>query len=64
MLTPDQLARLRMLRDARDQLAMGKAVASIEYAGERREFAKADLPTLDRLIGELTGGYGTVRIRM
>lgn len=64
-------ARLAALQAARDKLIMGVAVAEIEYNGERRSFAKADLQTLKDEIAALTAGfgtnrplYGTVRSRM
>ena len=64
MLSPDQQARLEMLQAARDKLIMGQAIASVEYAGERREYTKADLTRLDRAIDELQHRYGSVRLRL
>ncbi len=65
LLTDQQTADLANLQAARMKIAMGQAVAETEYAGQRTVFAKADLPTLDRLIDQLAGrAYGTVRTRM
>jgi hypothetical protein len=63
-LSPADQARLTALQSARDQLIMGKAIAEVEYNGERRSFAKADMARLDREIDRLTCSYGTVRIRL
>jgi len=63
-LSPAQQTRLATLQAARDSLAMGQAVAEVEYAGGRTVYSKADINLLDRLIAELTSGYGTVRRRL
>ena len=64
-LTSDQQARLALLQAARDKLIMGQAIAEVEYAGEKRVYAKADMNRLDREIDLLTSAsYGSVRIRL
>lgn len=64
-------ARLASLSAAYDLLVSGKAIAEVEYNGERRAFAKADLQKLQDEIANLSSGvasvrsrYGTVRVRM
>lgn len=63
-LSPQDQADLLALKAARLRVASGTAVSEVEYAGERRAYARADIPTLDRLIAALEGGYGTVRVRL
>lgn len=64
-------ARLVILQAARDKLIAGQAIAEIEYNGERRSYARADLQRLDDEITALNAGlgacrprYGTVRQRL
>lgn len=57
-------ARLASLSVARDKLISGTAIAEVDYNGEKRVFAKADLGRLDREILMLNGGYGTMRVRL
>ena len=57
-------ARLVLLQGARDKLMMGQAIAEVEYAGEKRRFAPADMGRLEREIARLNGVYGAIRTRL
>ena len=70
-LSDSDAARLAMLQAAYDQLISGKAIAEIEYNGEKRVFAQADITSLRDEIASLSSGvptarprYGTVRVRI
>ena len=63
-LSPSDQARLTALTTARDNLISGKAIAEVDYNGEKRVYAKGDLVRLDREIAGLNGGYGTMRVRL
>ena len=57
-------ARLASLQAAYDRLITGSAIAEVEYAGEKRRFAPADVPVLRQEIARLNNVYGAIRTRL